>query len=376
MSRKRLFLMLMVAAVTTSILVIGGFSSGNTNPVGSTSLDIPDTILSHEVVYAKTQENSVCYFGNRPKLILKTHEETLEAFLDSSTPTQIRAELERLGLAGKLNLSFVGPSVSTDEILMRVQRANEINAIDGCPDRMEPISRVVATQSNERPVFAAITNDDAVLYSDDNAQSVWLKAPSYGSSQSGHSNFLNSVETNDGSIIQNGFHLKGAGEDFAWVAFTDADEYGYWPEEYESLEYVAEDWYFFTNTYTDSTWWACGENTEVSESYQCNELSESSGTQLVVSYDTSVFFENRNWEYGITPYDYWYESFDIPIYAKNAKLYRNGSPQNWGSERKRILECDKSIVTWDNGTVMGGSLKNSSTAEYNIDLVPYWYECD
>lgn len=103
------------------------------------------------------------------------------------------------------------------------------------------------------PGYALFEDTDASNYADDNAQAVYLVAPSIIPNSPLGTFFLNNVMTDGDYFIQTGLSFRNGTGNVVW---TD-DANGLTPRLYPRTLYVPSHTYRFTVTYTSGLWWMC-----------------------------------------------------------------------------------------------------------------------
>jgi hypothetical protein len=92
--------------------------------------DVPDTIAGHEVVAVITVEDNPC-IGVPFRIILRSHQSSIDEMFDSGEPQDIRSALNRLGFED-VPLSIVGPYHDSDEIRSRAFENARHSKENGC----------------------------------------------------------------------------------------------------------------------------------------------------------------------------------------------------------------------------------------------------
>ena len=265
----------------------------------------PERIAGYEVLGVRNSDNTTCYPGAAPLVILKTSAPTQESLLSSNAPNMdaIQRGLQDAGFPEGTSIGMAGPGITAEMESSGRSKWNSQREANGCiqfggghRDTAESgTSGDVASFPNLNPGYSVIVDSEIGPYTDHNAQSVILEAPAIGDSQSNFSAFLNNGFTNSarGNLLQNGLLFDGA---YGSVVWTD-EARGLSPIRYSMSYQVGHD-YYFTISYTNDLWWLCASNrTEGASTYECFKSPYTEGTRLWGGDNTSVWFENQNSSY-------------------------------------------------------------------------------
>ncbi len=369
MSKLRSIALLMVLVVTiatVSYVQAKQVDLPPGDPYAPSANGVPDVLGDYKVLAVLTPGNTACMIADHKRLVLQTTQLDQESFLQAYNPQDIDQALQEHALPRlkSWEILVVGPGMSREQFISETENWNRDFRDRNCAT-LGPVREGSDWGEIYRDGvgagFALIENLSAGSYTNDNAQSVFLIAPSsLGSSQDTYSAFLNNVKTDSSTffVLQNGFLFpNGEGR----VVYTDinlglvAQSYG--------IPYVGGDPYRFTITYTSSTWFMCAEDYNNPSTYTCMPSSGTGvGTTLARDLNTSIWVEDRNTNGN------WYSGFSNPWQAYGALIYRNGIPQNWGSQhRHTVHECASS---WPVTSAIGGSLTGGSTAYFYLGGVP------
>jgi hypothetical protein len=216
----------------------------------------------------------------------------------------------------------------------------------------------------QKPIagYALFENTDAGSYTDANAQSVNLVAPSAFPNSSRGTYFLNNVMTDQGYFIQAGLEFyKGTGR----VVWTD-DSFGLHPQDYSPIiPYVASHTYRFTISYWSGHWWMCGQDNAVPSSYTCHPETKmgANGTHLNAEVNTSIWVETNE------TLPNWYSGFSSPFQAWGALIYRNQVGQDWTTQHRHTMDSCP-FTGWPAQNALSGSLTGGQTGLFTLSGVP------
>jgi len=250
-----------------------------------------------------------------------------------------------------VTFSVSGPAASKETISKTILSSLERQRNHGCPT-----SSLLGTTSVKQPSFSMARNDAPYYYSDVNAQSVVLTAPTMGSWQTDHSGFMNSGRTDADKALKAGLGFE-LGRNLPRTLFEDKDG----TRDFTSVTGWSGHDYYFSVTYTSGEWQGCAQD-RYDSAYQCLP-STTPGTRLVWHTDTSVFAENWN-----TNSD-WTAGFTNPWVAREARYYRNGTPYQWDTESHLIGSVCTSYPPDTIGAITG-ELSYDGTAQYHIEKIP------
>ncbi len=361
--RRSIVIALIIGALFLASFPIWSYAAPSDQPSGFviSGISIPSDIAGYHVVFAQNAGDGPCLTA--PELDLSARSSSIESFLssDSNQISSIRQALHDLNLPGNINIGFVGPGVSRDSLIETKKQYNDATA-SGCP-KLSTLNSVLSDK-----------NQSIGTRTDVNAQSVYMLAPWVGSNQdspSGYSALVNNIYTNTGSnrLIQSGLAFFQASQPNGIAAGGNV----VWADDVNSLyahafgiTYTVGHSYWFTNSYSSSSWWACGEDITVGIStYKCQALTDN-GTYVIADRDTSVWAENAN-----SSNNSWYTGFDYPWYAWGAQYYISGTGYVWSGDSHQIGTAQNSPcqISWATDTVSGitGDLINGDTANFNVN---------
>ena len=330
--------------------------------------NVPETLAGYKVIHVTTPATKDC--AVEPRIILQTTQKSIHDYLAASDPLPALDAAQAIrGAPEKVGISFVGPNATKERILANNAKWNALWEPGECVPTNKSI-KYTDTEDYDNDIengrgWAIFQDTEADDYSNDNAHSVYVDAPSsIGNYQTYWSAVLLNVRT-DGtgySFIQTGLRFQGGG---GYVDWTD-EEHGLGPEGYDDVSYTAGNTYWFTITYTSSVWQVCAHDL-TPDDYECKISDETTGDSLDEDRETSVWFENANEDTG------WHSGFDNNIYVYDADIYQSGSRGDWSSEDRWTLHnCGSG--EYPVGDAMVGTLKNQGNAYFDLDKVPI--QCD
>ena len=216
--------------------------------------------------------------------------------------------------------------------------------------------------------FAIFQNTDAESDTNNNGQGVKIRTPSTtGSNQvSGPGNFaaaLNNVRTNNPHryFMQNGILMSDADNQIVWTE----DHPDLRTRKYRKVPYLANTLYQFAISRSGGSWQLCAGNDENIEQYECMISDHATGTSLLLSTDTSVFFETGN------DHDTWHDGFPDTISASDAETFRNGIGHAWTHEdRVSLHDCGGNQYPVIGAMGQTTTLKNNGTGTWTLSGVP------
>lgn len=360
------------------LLLIGGFRSyAAQDTVGSlydpANYGLPDRVAGYNLLAVITADNSPCLASKSGiRYILQTSYSTVEQFLAQSNTEVLDSELAKvtnLPIAD-LDYQIVGPGISLSEVMATNELVKITLNSKSCAKAVTPV--YTANNGNEiklsspKPGFTIIEDLDAGNYTDDNAQSVYLRAPIVGFNQDPDpdnnkgSRFVNNVTSATGGyVLQNGFaFLNGTGI----VFFTNST--ANFSIQAFNISYTATHLYWFTISYTNAKWWMCvnDQNIPNGASYVCQDDPNAPGTQMTYGLDTSVWVEDWNTNPN------WYQGFGL-FNAYQARLYRNGVGQQWTTQHLHTADaCTANYPTTN--AITGSGLVNGQSVTFALDKVP------
>ena len=389
--KKMLLSLLIVVAIAMSItfattgVFADGDGTGNEEPTGTPAVPVidedyddgwvagfPDTIAGYTVGHITTPKSRAC--SSLPMIYLRSTQSTLDEFLNNAPDiNSLDEQVKSLSQSpSAVRWSFSPEAIDSTTAAARDAAWNTERAQHGCPPPWDDTEE--GDDDDATRGWAIFQNTDAGDYTDDNAQSVRIQSPAtIGTSQVYFSAALNNVVThiyNNGSAygLQTGMQFDpGDVHGGTMIGWADSSR-NLTPEEFTEVPYEANHWYYFTNSYTNSVWWMCaGDDDDLDELYQCVSSSNAPGTHLIESPNTSVWFENANYNSN------WHNGFPANIVLYDAHIYRNGQSYNWKSEdRLTVHDCGQG--EYPVSGAMTGSLKNAGTAQWTLSGIPLY--CD
>jgi hypothetical protein len=280
--RKSINLLVVLLLISFTMNSFAQDSGGSSNILQQ---NMPETVAGYRVMGVLTPDSTPCMPSGSQRFVLQTSEPNVETFLQNARLGAIREELTNLGLittGGIWNISFVGPNAAREGIISGNERWSAHVSQFGCikltPMNTDSDGTEYSIPSPD-PGRAVFENVDADSFTDDNAQSVNLVAPSsVGNSQNGSSALLNNVRTDSGSlyVLQNGLNFQGGSGFVIWTDTT----WGYDAQMYEDIPYSAGSDYWFGITFTDDAWFMCAYPHYDTNLYRCVGEPFGSGTTL------------------------------------------------------------------------------------------------
>lgn len=322
---------------------------------------LPSTFGGLRVLAVLTPDNTACLPSGEKRLVLRTDQPDIETFLKTSSYNAITEDLQQKGYKEftKWNVEIVGPGATDDQFFRENENWNQ-KSKDQCI-KLQPVRIGNDYQEFKGPAngYADYEDTDAGLYSDDNAQSVNLIAPSAIGNTAYAVAFLNNVRPDNSTfyLLQNGLmFINNTGS----VVWTDSTK-NLASQTYH-ITYTASHTYWVTISYTNSLWWMCARDNSVPGSYTCISESNAVGTSLAADINTNISVENQN------PNSTWYSGFSNPLQAWGAQIYRNGNGQNWGSQHHHTT--DNCSTNYPPQNALGGSMIGGSTGNFYLNGVP------
>ena len=210
-----------------------------------------------------------------------------------------------------------------------------------------------------QPTFATVADDDPAIKTIDDIHAHW-NAPQVGTHQSTnfYSALLNNGWTNTGYFLQSGqvFYWGTLGGRNVWADTTT----GYSSREF-NVAYVSGHEYSFSIWLSGTDWvMSCFDQTGAIYDYYSEP--NSTGTYLVSSPNTSIFFENYNANAD------WYQGFTNPISVFGAE---DGYDDLWFGpwERQNVYIVDSFGNYQPNNSIITGSLTSYGTAAWHLENI-------
>lgn len=371
MSKVRLAL---VCVLMISLLIPYSVQASQVYPRGLTQFGIPPYIADYKTLTVFTSADTMCMHTGYKRLVLQATEQVVDAFLHNSRPKEIVAGLEQalsLTMApydavkevANWHVEVVGPETTLEEVLSEHQKWNEDAKISGCITLAPVLSgsdwTEIKSTTHPSPGYAEFEDLDAGTYTDDNAQSVYIVAPSTPNNNEKF-HVLNNARTNGSTfyLLQDGLYLVGSSHHVSWTDTTHS-----YVAQFYSMSYTAGHTYWADITYTNGAWWMCALDTSNQSTYTCILESSGVGTTLVSGTNTAVWIENQ-----ITNNATWYSGWPTSIHVYGAKLYRNGTPQNWSSNHRHTI--DSCTINYPPSNALSGSLVSGGNGYFLLAGVP------
>ena len=366
-------LLLTIPLVITAVVLVVGISISviYTDDEGEASTPIldpnyddrwvsnfPQTIGGFNVGHISTPKHRAC--SSVPMIRLQTPKPSLDEFLSHPPDmNSLKADIHSvLGVPSTVNISFSPRLVDKTTGASRDESWSNERLQKGCLPELADIEQGNSGTPNRG--FAIFQNKDAGSYTDDNAQGVKIRTPSgIGTGQNDWSAALNNVITNNGYFMQSGMLLKVGDTSIIWTE----DHLGLIAQPYDDVPYLASNLYQFSISYTSGSWQMCAGNDEDISQYQCITSSHATGTHLAEDVATSVFFENAN------DNDTWNSGFPATVAVSDAKIFRDGTAQNWSTEdRVSLHRCGGN--QYPVAGAMNSTLKNNGSATWKMSGTP------
>jgi len=299
--------------VLVSVLLISLLSSYNVQATQANSqgvakyaplsYGIPNTIAGYKTLAVFSSDDTMCMKAGNNRLILQTTEQSVDTYLLNSSSEEIKNALElQLSTATSLSqakkdianwhVEIVGPGVTLERVMSEHQKWDEDAKETGCQTFAPMLSgsdlQEVKTTTHPSPGYAEFEDLDAGTYTDDNAQSVFIVAPSTPNTNEKF-HVLNNVRTNGSTfyLLQNGLYLVGSSHHISWTDTT----HNYVAQFY-STSYTAGHTYTATISYTGA-WQMCTQDNAIPSTWTCIIESSGIGTTLVSDRNTAVWIENQ-----------------------------------------------------------------------------------
>jgi len=243
------------------------------------------------------------------------------------------------------------------------QKWNEDVSITGC-QTLAPLLpsgsdwTEIKDPRHPRPGYAEFEDLDAGTYANDNAQSVYIVAPSIPNSNARFS-LLNNVRPASSTfyLLQDGLIILGSTGHVNWT-----DTSHNYVAQYYSMSYVGGHTYYVTISYTSGVWWMCAQDNAIPSTYTCIAEYNGVGTTLKASTNTSVWMENY-----ITNSS-WYQGWPSQLRVYNAKICRNGVAQNWSTNHRHTI--DSCSTNYPAANALSGSLVSGGNGYFILSGVP------
>lgn len=316
----------------------------------------------------------MCMKAGYKRLVLQATEQSVDIYLRDSRPQEIAAGLQQeLSLTmspinaakevANWHAEVVGPETTLEQVLSEHQKWNEDAQINGC-DTLAPALtgtdwKEIKSTTHPSPGYAEFEDLDAGTFTNDNAQSVYIVAPSTPNNNEKF-HVLNNVRTNGSTfyLLQNGLYLVGRSHHISWTDTTHS-----YVAQFYSMSYVAGHTYWADITYTSGAWQMCALDTAIPSTYTCIIESSGVGTTLRASTNTAVWIENQ-----ITNNPTWYSGWPANIRVYGAQIYRNGVGQNWSTNHRHTIDaCTKNYPA---SSALSGSLVNGGNGYFKLAGVP------
>ena len=189
----------------------------------------PERIAGLEVLGVRNSDNTTCYPSDSPLVMLKSSAPSHDNLLSSSVPDMdaINRGLRDAGFPEGTEVGIAGPGITAEMEASELAKWNALRKANGCiqlgggsRDSGEDgsSSSVADFNPNLSPGYSNIVDSEIGPYTNHNAQSVILEAPTIGDSQSNFSAFLNNGLSNaaPGQLMQNGFLFDGEEGGVIW----------------------------------------------------------------------------------------------------------------------------------------------------------------
>ena len=333
--------------------------------------DFPQTIGGLNLTYIDTPKNRACL--SLPIIHLQASQSSLEDFLASQPDiSSLNTAVQSVpGAPAKVRLSFSRGLIDKETAAANTAIRNQERLENGCLPVLDDFEDGAPNDPNTPPEerkpergFAVYQNKDAGRYTNDNGQSVKIRAPSgIGTDQDLWSAALNNVLTDDDYFMQSGMLLK-VGRTEIIYAEDHGDLEG---EEFTQVSYSAGTLFQFKIIRNDGSWMMCAGNDEdIENEYQCVTSAHATGSNLKKDVATSVFFENANTSSN------WNSGFPAAITVSHAKIIRDGVAYNWGTEDRRTIHTCGDGQYPVTGAMGDYTLKNNTIAYWLMSGIPLY----
>ena len=326
--------------------------------------DFPQSIGGFNVTYIKTPKDKACI--SLPVVHLQAPQTSLEEFLSSQPDIASLNEAVQSvsGVPAKVRLSFSRGLIDKETAAAKTAIWNRESLQNGCLPVMADTEDGDPNNPPNKPDrgFAIYQNKDAESHTDNNGQSVKIRAPSgIGTGQKLWSAALNNIKTNTSYMMQSGMLMRVGRKTLIYAE----DHFGLEARDYDEVSYSDGSLFQFQVIRTNGSWMMCAGNDEdIDNQYQCVTSAHATGTRLKISRNTSVFFENANSNSN------WNSGFPAAITVSNARTIRDGVYYNWTAEdRITVHKCGngKHPVA---GAMGSYTLKNNATAYWLTSEIP------
>lgn len=332
--------LILVSCLIISLLIPYSVRADHADSPRLTQYGISGTIAGYKTLTVFTSNDTLCMRPGSKRLVLQTSEDGIESYLLKSRAQEVLIALKQeLSVTTSpaeaardmpsWQIELVGPKTTLEEVISEHEQWNQDTALTGCQSLSPVLSgsdwTEIKTSTHPYPGYAIFEDLDAGTYTDDNAQGVYIVAPSTPNTNEKF-HVLNNVRTNGSTfyLLQNGLYLVGSSHHVSWTDTT----HGYVAQFY-SMSYTSGHNYLARITYTSGVWQMCAQDTSIPSTYTCILESNAIGTTLVADLNTSVWLENQ-----ISSNPTWYQGWPSTVQAFNAKIYRNGVAQNWSSNHR------------------------------------------
>jgi hypothetical protein len=262
MDKQRIFLLiaLFVSVLTTVSNVEASYAIPTSlSPYDPAQDGLPATIAGYKVLAVSTPSNTACMLPGAKRVILQAPQQSVEGYLKDSRPDAITKDIEQYEIdrTTKWEVMIVGPGTTLEEFLGENSKWNRQGQNYGCTKSLPPKTGTNGTEvkiPSSYPSYAEFEDTGAGSFANDNAQSVYLIAPTSIANRPKALLFLNNVKTDNSTyyLLQNGLQFyNGLGS----VVWTDTTK-GYVNQTY-NIPYVASHTYWVTITFTSGIWQMC-----------------------------------------------------------------------------------------------------------------------
>jgi hypothetical protein len=110
------------------------------DPYAPSTYGLPDRVAGYEIVAVITSDTDRCLEPGRKQVVLRAHATSVEDFVETSSQTDVRAELQRQTGQDTTDwiLEFAGPAITREDVISVTEKWDEAAATSGCP-QMGPI---------------------------------------------------------------------------------------------------------------------------------------------------------------------------------------------------------------------------------------------
>lgn len=327
---------------------------------------VPKEIGNLPVVFVETPENDVWLDKVKDKtgkrmitlVVLDKKHDNLQAsinFVDKYLASHPLPEGWSIATVG-------GPDASVERILKEHKEYNKYCRKHGLY-RNEPgrPAKSASSSSSTTQSYAFDANNDpeteGITY-----QFVKWDAPQVGNNQDAYSVLTLNGETDTNYFLQSGnYYANGEGH----VAWADTGTECYF-RDFTNVNYYPGNRYSFLVELSviSHTWWYVGSKNEDTGNYENIVRQGATGSKLIYSVNTSVFFENYNTN------ENWYEGFTNPIsafYARDSEDPNQGT-KYWGADRQGIFYQNEPVHP-DSNDIITGNLADGDTAYWHLEKI-------